>query len=368
MESELVFKNMRKKIRVTICWPGLSGYMAACWRELAKREDLEITLFVSWWKMKWDESIIEGLPNFHRLDKSDFSDFKGLVKMVKASKPDVVVVAGWSLGGFRRLIGHHEFDSCRFIFAMDTPWVGGLKQMIAPLFLRRLLRKCELVVVAGERTWQNAKYILGNDVSLRRGTYGFDFDAFNKAVEARRAEHAKWPRRFLFTGRLAKEKNISLMLEAYAQYRDSVESPWSLTICGTGPEEALCQNREGVHLAGFVQPSELSAVMANHGAFILPSSFEPWGVVIAEAAAAGLPVVCTEACGAGLDIVRNYHNGVLIPGNDVASLADAMRWIHLNESEVPEMGGSSVELARAFSAQAWAMRWTEYCKQALLPR
>jgi glycosyltransferase involved in cell wall biosynthesis len=346
----------------------MSGYMAACWRALAKREDLEVTLFVAPWRPHWEESITEGFPDYHRLDDNEASDATVLAKMVKASNPDVVIVSGWALKGFRGLIGHRELDSCRFILAMDTPWQGRLKQLIAPLFLRRLLQKCELVVVAGERTWRYAKYILGNDVNLRRGTYGFDFDSFNKAVEARRVESAKWPRRFLFTGRLVKEKNISLMLEAYAQYRDSVESPWSLTICGTGPEEALCQNRAGVHLAGFVQPSDLLAVMANHGAFILPSSFEPWGVVIAEAAAAGLPVVCSEACGAGLDIVRNYYNGVVIPGNDVGSLADAMCWIHFNESKVPTMGGHSVELARAFSAQAWAMRVGEYCKQALLQK
>jgi len=97
----------------------------------------------------------------------------------------------------------------------------------------------------------------------------------------------------------------------------------------------------------------------------MASHFEPWGVAIAEAAASGLPLICTTACGASVDLVRPYYNGLLAAPRDVDGLARAMQWIHEHESELPIMGKRSHALAEAFSAEAWAARWHNYLLEAL---
>ena len=91
-----------------------------------------------------------------------------------------------------------------------------------------------------------------------------------------------------------------------------------------GPEAARLAGIEGVDLLGFVQPDSLPALLARSGCLVLPSRFEPWGVVVHEAAAAGLPVVCTSVAGAASRLVLDGYNGVVVPPGDPGALARAL--------------------------------------------
>src|SRR5207249_1567296 len=107
----------------------------------------------------------------------------------------------------------------------------------------------------------------------------------------------------------------------------------------------------------------LADVLAVSGCLILPSLFEPWGVVIAEACAAGLPIICTDACGAAFDLVRPDLNGQIVKAGDAESLARALHWIEQNEPRLPEMAAQSQALAKPFSAQSWADQWNRMLKE-----
>ena len=133
-------------------------------------------------------------------------------------------------------------------------------------------------------------------------------------------------------------------------HRAGVSDPWGLTCCGSGHGGHLLDGVEGITNLGFLQPSELPDVFAAHGTFVLASSYEPWGVVIAEAAASGLPIVCSDACGAADELVREYYNGLVTNAGDAESLARALRWIHDHEDLLPRMGERGRALAEAFSA------------------
>jgi glycosyltransferase involved in cell wall biosynthesis len=82
--------------------------------------------------------------------------------------------------------------------------------------------------------------------------------------------------------------------------------------------------------------------------------------VLAEAAASGLPLLCTTACGAGVDLVREGVNGFMTEPGDASALAKTMRWIHDHEDQLEAIGRRGQELARNFSADAWATRWHNY--------
>ena len=143
--------------------------------------------------------------------------------------------------------------------------------------------------------------ILGaSQQSVRRGLYGVDFDGFAPLYEQRVAEAGGWPRKFLFIGRYAPEKGLDVLIEAYQRYRTTVTEPWALSCCGSGPLKHLLQGQAGIEDCGFQQPSQLRQIMATHGAFVLASHFDPWPLVVVEASAAGLPVLCTEACGSAV--------------------------------------------------------------------
>jgi len=114
---------------------------------------------------------------------------------------------------------------------------------------------------------------------------------------------------------------------------------------------------EGIDDRGFVQPDALPELLQTHGVFVLPSRYEPWGVVLAEALSGGLPVVCTEACGASVELVRPYFNGLTVATDDADALARGLRWMHEHVELLPSMGAAGRPIAAAFAATVWAARW-----------
>jgi glycosyltransferase involved in cell wall biosynthesis len=98
--------------------------------------------------------------------------------------------------------------------------------------------------------------------------------------------------------------------------------------------------------------------------FVLASHFDPWPLVVVESSAAGLPVLCTESCGSAVELVRSYFNGLTVATADIDALAGGMRWMHDHAGELSEMGRRGRELAAAYSAQMWAVRWSQATRDA----
>ena len=99
----------------------------------------------------------------------------------------------------------------------------------------------------------------------------------------------------------------------------------------------------------------MPAAFAASRFLVLPSTFEPWGVVVHEAVASGLGVICTDKVGAGDYLVEDRCNGRVLPAADAGSLRDAMVWAH--DRTPPELGdvrSRSLELAARYSPDRWA--------------
>jgi glycosyltransferase involved in cell wall biosynthesis len=164
---------------------------------------------------------------------------------------------------------------------------------------------------------------------------------------------------FLFVGRYVVEKGIDTLLEAYRSYREQVTDPWGLRCAGAGPLRELLKG-SGVDDLGFVQPDELPSIMAAAAAFVLPSRFEPWGVVAHEAAASGLPLILSDACGAGVHLLRPLHNGYSVAAGSVVELVRAMVAMHgLLPSQRRNFGHASWELSKQYTPERWAAVLTE---------
>jgi glycosyltransferase involved in cell wall biosynthesis len=136
-----------------------------------------------------------------------------------------------------------------------------------------------------------------------------------------------------------------------------VREPWPLVCCGKGELASHLKGVEGIEDRGFVQPRDQPDLFASQGVFVMPSRFDPWPLVIAEASAAGLPIVCTNACGSAVELVRPMVNGVYAADRDPEDLAARMAWMHEHHADLPRMGRASRDLAQSYSAQMWAERW-----------
>jgi glycosyltransferase involved in cell wall biosynthesis len=358
--------NRRRRLRVVFCWAEASGYMGACWRALAARPDIDLHIIypeqIFNWQTNRFQHELAGLSS-ERFDAKAPSIEKWLVDAVERQRPDVMVVCGWIYWPYTRVVQSPRLERVRMVLGMDSPWRGSLTQRVARFRLRRLVERCDAVITAGERSAVYARRLGVAERKIRTGYYGFDFARFGPVAHARAG--APWPRQFLFIGRYVPQKDLGTLAAAYARYRELVDDPWGLTCCGDGRDGGLIQGRAGITDIGFKPPAELPAILRQHGAFVMASHFEPWGVVIAEAAASGLPLLCTTACGAAVDLLRPYYNGVTAAARDVEGIARAMQWMHQHYEELPVMGARSHALAEAFSAEAWALRWHNYLLETI---
>lgn len=127
----------------------------------------------------------------------------------------------------------------------------------------------------------------------------------------------------LSIGQFIHRKGFDVLLRAAAR----LEQPCEIYIVGGEPtEEYLALARElgltNVHFHGFKKKEALSKYYRAADLFVLPTREDIWGLVVNEAMAYGLPVITTDRCVAGLELVEEGVSGYLVPAGDEAALAE----------------------------------------------
>jgi len=171
-------------------------------------------------------------------------------------------------------------------------------------------------------------------------------------------------RHFTIVARLVPKKNIAMALDAYARYcRAAGPTARALHICGDGPlmeelgRQARALGLDKAVFRGFVQAPEVARTLAESLALILPSTEEQWGLVVNEALAMGLPVLCSVNVGARDLLVRTAVNGYVFEPDNPAGLAALMGELAENEALWCRLAQGSLALApladtRHFAAAA----------------
>ncbi|MGC1481991.1 MAG: glycosyltransferase, partial [Chthoniobacterales bacterium] len=150
---------------------------------------------------------------------------------------------------------------------------------------------------------------------------------------------------------------VDTLVEADQIYRQLSDNPWDLQICGMGPLATLFQDQAGITDHGFLQPEAMRLLMVKSGTLVLSSRFDPWPLIVVEAAAAGLPLLVSESCGSAVELLRPGFNGIFVPPKTTASkLADSMLKLS-SRRDLVEWGARSRLLAEAYKAETWADRW-----------
>ncbi len=180
------------------------------------------------------------------------------------------------------------------------------------------------------------------------------------AANGLRAELGLPERYFLFVGRLHPEKNPVRLLQSYAAYRRRMEDGWGLVIVGSGGlrEELQARAHElrlpELSFVAFQQPDEIPKYYGLASCLILPSVWEPWGLVVNEALACGLPVLLSRICGCLPDLLREGQNGFSFDPLDVEEMADCMVRVCEGELGAESVARVSAELIEPYSPGNWA--------------
>ncbi|HJN17073.1 MAG TPA: glycosyltransferase family 4 protein [Armatimonadota bacterium] len=346
--------------KIAVVWSRMPGYAQACLAELAA-----IIGDGLWCASIGDppphapqEPAFAGRPaTIFSRDGAPRPVADAILGELTAFKPDVLIATGWSLPAVRLVARELRGEGVVTVCMADTPWTGALRQVVRCLVGRRLLRQCyDVMWVPGARALPLAQLAGFDPPHVWQGLYTADSATFAAGTPGRldsaRAESA-WPRQFLFVGRLAPEKNVGRLLDGYRRYREDASEPWPLVCVGDGPERAAAESEPGVECKGWLEPPEVAELMQRSGCFILPSTYEPWGVVVHEAACAGLPLIASSTVGATAELVRDGHNGCLIDPRDCVDIARGFRWIASHDSP-QTLGERSYELSLQLSPKIWA--------------
>ena len=122
---------------------------------------------------------------------------------------------------------------------------------------------------------------------------------------------------FLFVGRISIEKNIEFLIQMAVKLKN-INSNIKIKIIGSGPdfEELNLKisnlNLTNILVLGSINWDNLGQYYSNSLGLILPSFFEPWGMVANEAFFYRVPVICSEFCGCANDLVINDFNGIVL--------------------------------------------------------
>jgi glycosyltransferase involved in cell wall biosynthesis len=364
-------------VRVAVIWLHVGPYHVARLDALAARKEVEvlgIQLTASEAIRRWDPVGESKRWTLETLSYGEYSTgtrnqiARRLHKRLQEWQPDAVVVAGYAEPAMRFATRWARANGRGSILMSEShSRVGtrnGVFEGLKGWWIRRFF---DAAFVSGERS---TAYLEDLGFSRRRVWRGYSVvDNNHFAVEGERVrrselfwrEHLGLPGRyFLYVGRFAKEKNLDALIRAYEGYRRRSTAPWDLVLVGTGPEgirlnKSVHDRRiAGIHWPGFKQIGELPRYYALANCFVLPSLREPWGLVINEAMASGLPVLASDRCGAVAELVVPGLNGYVFDPSDVGALSELMIRVTSDGVDLARMGSASQEIVRIFSPETWA--------------
>ncbi len=260
---------------------------------------------------------------------------------------DLIYVCSWHVRGYRDIARSRKGKAIR-ILCMDNQWMGTARQYIGIAAFRLYVRSCyDFAFVPGNRQAKFASYLGFGAHEIIEGHYACA-ESFTSAAQV------VAPRAFLFVGRLIDLKGVNVLASAWRIYVQRQSDPWTLRICGAGPLRSGFDGLPCVEILGFVQPLELPVVMQRASALVLPSLYEPWGLVVQEAAKAGLGLIASSACGAADYFLRDMLNGRLVQKGNVEELCAAFEWFHqLSDAELDSVKRKSAILGAQRSPSTW---------------
>ncbi|MBM3775791.1 MAG: glycosyltransferase family 4 protein [Acidobacteria bacterium] len=173
------------------------------------------------------------------------------------------------------------------------------------IFSERVLKRADLLIAPSENTRQDAVRILGlRPESIEVILHGVpeEFFSVSQSDMARAAERYRLPKPYLlFVGSIEPRKNLDRLLDAYAGLRPTLREEFELVLAGPrgwryhAVAGRIAGGLPGVRHLGYVPEADLPGLTAGAAACVYPSLYEGFGFPVAQAMAAGTPVVTSPA-------------------------------------------------------------------------
>lgn len=252
--------------------------------------------------------------------------------------PDVVAIAGWAFPESVAALTWARKNRVPIIMMSASQQRDSARNAFREVIKSRVVKACQSALVGGR---EQGDYVRLLGMPTNRIFHGYDAvdnEHFSNGAGRARADASAFrrslglPDRFLLaSARFIAKKNLPRLVTAFGEALERAGTEHHLVILGDGPERASVEAaiREArlesrVNLPGFQSYDRLPSYYGLAEAFVHVSLAEQWGLVINEAAAAGLPVVVSRQCGAATELVEDGVNGFLVDPTDLTSITTAL--------------------------------------------
>ena len=336
-------------------------YQAPLFRRMAKQSSLDLHVAYCTLRgaeaghdpefgasIQWDVPLLDGYSWTHVLNRgSGAESFFGLFnpslwKLIRSGNYDAVVsYVGYVRASFWVALAAAKLSNAAFIFGTDavslTPrdgpaWKSKVKKVLWP----RLFRLADQVIApsAGTRELMRTLNIPPDRVTLIPYVVDNDWWMQQSKLVDRPAVRAGWGAApdtlvILFCAKLQPWKRPLDLLRAFAKANLSNAI---LVFAGAGPllpqlesEAASLGVAYRVRFLGFLNQTQLPAVYTAADLLVLPSEFEPFGLVVNEAMCCGCAVAASDRCGAARELVAPVDSRLVFPCGDIAALVKILR-------------------------------------------
>jgi len=245
--------------------------------------------------------------------------------------------------------------------AIDTPFASG--NFVSNAYRRWLYRRTDAFIAYGQRA---KAYLLRRGAPSDRITVGFQVvppEQLPAPASDKIALGLAGKTIVLYVGYFEARKGLLYLVQAFKAVAGENDV---LALVGRGPEEArlraLSHGDPRIIFPGYCEGSAKTSWYAAADLFVLPTLHDPWGLVVNEAMAFGLPIITTDAAGC-TDLVQD--NGLVVPAGDTDALATAMRQLLSDESLRHKMGRRSQHIISAYTVEAARDAFLEVIKHVL---
>ena len=270
-------------------------------------------------------------------------------KLIPSIKPDAIVSIGWADRTYQRLLIYGNSYKIPLIIVSDSinkTEIHKKRIFIKELTKKIILKGCSSAFVAGI---ESKKYLLN---------LGFDeerifspWDVIDNSFYENYVPENNYPEKkyFLCVSRLLERKNLLNLIRRYADYQNN-GGKWGLKIIGSGDQynelinlSNIISNKNSFEIIQWLQIDELVNYYKNASAFILPSYFDNWGLVVNEAIASGLPCIVSKNCGCVQDLIKKDSSGLIFDPYNNNELSLCMKIIENQDKKERE---KMINLAR----------------------
>jgi glycosyltransferase involved in cell wall biosynthesis len=264
---------------------------------------------------------------------------RGLKAALHRASPHAILCGGYNyIASWQAMLWARRNHVSLLLWVESTAQDDRSSHALIEFLKTRFMRNCDAFVVPGKSSFEYLRNFDTSEESIFTAPNAVDIELFARLSDAIRQDGARHrqalelpARFFLFVGRLVPEKGVFELLRSYGTLAPALRADIGLVFVGDGTARSELSRQAAsivpgsIRLVGFAQRDQLASYYALAEALVFPTHTDPWGLVVNEAMACGLPIISTDAAGCATDLVEDGWNGRVVRAADTSQLVSAMQ-------------------------------------------